>query len=112
MDTVRFVALHSIACESCKTTELCVTDVVPAIVRVLARDQSPNLRIRAIPTLLRLAGRDRRAWEAIERATQDDPDVIVRRAAAEALHGPFFMPPKRYERHQRRHDRVAARTWS
>ncbi len=110
VDFVRNVALHSIACESCRTSELCVGDVVPCIVSVLEGDPSPELRTKAIPTLLRLAGRDSRAWEAIGRAAEHDPDGIVRRAAADALCGYFVAPRKRYERRQRRHDRVAART--
>jgi HEAT repeats len=110
VDFVRNAALHSIGCESCRTVELCVADVVPDIVGVLEDDPSPELRMKAIPTLLRLAGRDSRAWEAIGRAVEHDPDGIVRQAAADALRGNFVAPRKRYERHQRRHDRQAART--
>jgi HEAT repeat protein len=110
VDFVRNAALHSVACESCRQTELCAPEVVPELVGVLERDPSPDLRTKTIPTLLRLAGRDRRAWEAIERAAEHDPDAIVRRAAADALRGSFVAPRKRYERHQRRHDRQARRT--
>jgi hypothetical protein len=86
VDTVRNAALHSIACESCRTGELCVNEVVPVISDVLARD--------------------RRAWEALKRAAEHDPDGTVRQAAAEALQGSYFAPPKRRDRHQRRHDRT------
>jgi hypothetical protein len=110
VDLVRHAALHSIACESCRTGELCVADVVPGIVSVLENDPSPELRTKAIPTLLRLGDRDRRAWEAIGRAAEYDPDGIVRRAASDALCGYFVAPRKRYERRQRRHGRVATRT--
>src|ERR1700722_5618765 len=110
VDFVRNAALHSIACESCRATTLCVADVVPGIVRVLDRDPSPDLRTKAIPTLLRLASRDSRAWDAIGRAAEHDPDGIVRGAAADALCGRFVAPRQRYERRQRRHDRPAART--
>jgi HEAT repeat protein len=110
VDFVRHAALHSIACESCRTQELCVADVVPSIISVLERDPNPELRTKAIPTLLHLAGRDARAWEAIRRAGEHDPDDLVRRAAADALSGNFVAPRKRYERRQRRHDRPAART--
>ncbi len=109
VDFVRNAALHSIVCESCRTAELCVADVVAEIVGVLEGDPSPELRTKAIPTLLRLARRDSQAWDAIGRAAEQDPDGIVRRAAAEALCGYFVAPRKRYERHQRRHDRLAAR---
>ena len=108
VDFVRNAALHSIVCESCRTAQLCVADVVADIVGVLEGDPSPELRTKAIPTLLYLARRDHRAWEAIGRAAEDDPDGIVRRAAADALSGYFVAPRKRYERHQRRHDRLAA----
>jgi HEAT repeat protein len=107
VDFVRNAALHSIACESCRGTELVVADVVPGIVHVLEGDPSPDLRTKAIPTLLRLASRDSRAWDAIGRAAEHDPDGIVRRAAADALCGYFVAPRKRYERRQRRHDRLA-----
>jgi hypothetical protein len=110
VDFVRTTALHAIACESCRTAELCAADVVPAIALVLERDPSPDLRTKAIPTLLRLARRDRRAWEAIGRAAERDPDGIVRAAAADALRGYFVAPRKRYDRRQRRHCGRAART--
>jgi hypothetical protein len=109
VDFVRNAALHSIACESCRTTELCVADVVPGIVEVLEADPSPELRTKAIPTLLRLGGHDHRAWEAIRGAAEQDPDEIVRRAATDALCGYFVAPRKRYERRQRRHARGPAR---
>jgi hypothetical protein len=102
------VALHSIACESCRKEELCVADVVPDVVGVLAADPSPELRTKAIPILLRLAGRDERAREAIERASRNDPDGIVRQAAADALCGNFVAPRRRYERRLRRRDRSTA----
>jgi HEAT repeat protein len=108
VDFVRNVALHSIACESCRKEELCVADVVPDIIDVLEADPSPELRTKAIPILLRLADRDERAREAIERASRNDPDGIVRQAAADALCGNFVAPRKRYERRQRRHDRSTA----
>lgn len=110
VDFVRIVALHSIACESCRTTELCAADVVLDVVAVLEGDPNPDLRTKAIPTLLRLADRDRRAREAVERAAQHEPDEIVRRVAAGALQGHFTAPPKRYQRHQRRHGQLAPRS--
>ncbi len=108
VDFVRNAALHSIACETCRTEQLCVADVVPSVVRVLADDPSAELRSKAVPVLLRLAGRDSRAREAIERAAEHDPDKIVRLAAADALGGNFVAPRKRYERRQRRQDRRPA----
>jgi HEAT repeats len=105
--TVRYAALHSIACESCRSTELSVVEVVPAIAGVLGSDPDPNLRAKAIPTLLRLAGRDPSAWEAIQRTAQKDKDEVVRRAAEDALHGAFSTPAKRLDRRRRRHHQTS-----
>jgi HEAT repeat protein len=107
VDFVRNAALHSIACEGCRTTQLCTRDVVACIVRIVEDDPSPDLRTKAISVLLRLGDRDRRAWEAIVWASEHDPDRIVRCAAAGALGGQFVAPRKRYERARRRHDRQA-----
>jgi hypothetical protein len=110
VDFVRNAALHSVACESCRTEELCAAEVVTVVVNLLQGDPSPELRTKAIPTLLRLAGRDHRAWDAIGWAAGHDPDPIVRQAAADALHGFYVAPRKRYERRQRRHSRSAVPT--
>jgi hypothetical protein len=109
VDFVRNAALHSIACESCRTDNLCVADVVPDVIEVLERDPRSDLRIKSLPTLLRLADRDERALAAIKRAAEHDSDEIVRLAAADALAGRLVSPKKRYERRQRRHARTAAR---
>jgi hypothetical protein len=100
---VRDLALHSIACEPCKGGELCVADALPPVVRVLREDPDVNLRIKAIPVLLRLAERDPRAREALSDAARKDPDPLVRTCARDALQGHFVAPKKRYERSQRRH---------
>lgn len=110
VDFVRNAALHSVACESCRAAELCVVEVVTVVVGVLESDPSPDLRTKAIPTLLHLAGRDGRAWEAIAQAAKSDPDGIVRLAAADALSGRFVAPRRRYERRQRRHARTVRRS--
>ena len=101
VDFVRNMALHSLACETCKSEDLCVADVVPGLVAVLTTDPSPELRIKAIPLLLRLP--DPRGRAAVESAARRDRDPIVRRAAADALVGRLVQPRKRYERQQRRH---------
>jgi hypothetical protein len=108
VDFVRNMALHSIACESCKSEELCVGDVVPDVIEVLETDPSPELRTKSIPQLLAFSAKDGRARAAVERAASDDPDPLVRRAAADGLAGRFVAPRKRYERSQRRHGRGRA----
>jgi hypothetical protein len=107
VDFVRNAALHSLACETCKTADLCAADVVPGLIDVLDHDASVELRTKAIPLLLRLSGQDPRAKPAVERAAGNDPDRLIRQAAADGLAGRFVAPRKRYERRQRRHARTA-----
>jgi HEAT repeat protein len=52
---VRDIALHGLACEQCRTAELCVTDVTPKVVRVLESDPNPEVRFKALPILRRLS---------------------------------------------------------
>jgi HEAT repeat protein len=82
---VRVIALHGLACERCRADELCVADVVPALVDALESDPSPRVRHDVVPILLRLAGRDRRAADALRRAASNDPDDLVRAIAAAAI---------------------------
>jgi HEAT repeat protein len=58
VEAVRHTALHSIACERCGDGELCLSDVVPRLVEVLATDPAVEMRHKAIPVLLGLADRD------------------------------------------------------
>jgi hypothetical protein len=109
VDFVRNLALHSLACETCKSEQLCAADVVPGLVRLLESDPSPELRVKCLPLLMRLAGQDDRARAAVEHAAAADHDPIVRRAAEDAGAGRFVAPRKRYERDQRRHARAAGR---
>src|SRR6476659_6562119 len=78
VDFVRDIALHSLACEGCKTGELCLADVVPPLVRVLEEDPKPDLRIKALTALVGLARRDPRAQAALERAGRSDSDPVLR----------------------------------
>jgi hypothetical protein len=109
VDFVRNAALHSLACETCKTDQLCAADVVSGLTEVLDHDRSVELRTKAIPLLLRLAAKDERARIAVERASISDPDELIRHAAADGLAGRFVAPRKRYERRQSRHRRTARR---
>ena len=103
VDFVRDIALHSLACEGCKTGELCLADVVPSLVRVLEEDPKPDLRIKALTALVGLADREPRAREALERSGRENSDALVRRCAADAARGRFVPPKKRFERSGRRH---------
>ena len=102
VELVRHAALHSLACETCRTEELCVADVVPHLVEVLFTDPSPELRHKAIPVLLRLADRDPRARQVVEQAADDDRDVLVREVARRALAGQHVRSRTAYQRRARR----------
>ncbi|HEV2069469.1 MAG TPA: hypothetical protein VGR26_06725 [Acidimicrobiales bacterium] len=99
---MRNMALHSIVCETCRNEELCAADVVPYLAAVLAGDPNVDLRHKAIPLLLRLASRDVRAREAVERASERDPDELIRYVAVQALAGEHVRARKTYERGARR----------
>lgn len=102
VEPVRHTALHSIACENCRTEALCAADVVPHLAAVLGGDPSPELRHKSIPVLLRLAARDPRARAAVVRAADDDHDPLVRDVARRALQGEHVRSRKAYERRARR----------
>jgi hypothetical protein len=108
-EPVRQAALHSIACETCRRDDLCVGDVVPRLLDVLARDASPAMRHKAVPTLLRLAPGEARAVEAIRRAADEDPDDLVRAVAVRALAGKHIGDRKTYARRARSAQRLARR---
>jgi HEAT repeat protein len=88
---VRVVALHGLACERCRSEELCLADVVPTLLRVLTEDPSPKVRHATIGILLRLSSRDERAADALRRAADDDEDELVRIAARAAVDGRFTV---------------------
>ena len=82
--SVRESALHGLACERCRHEDICVTDVVTDLVAILASDRNAEVRHKTVAALARFLGRDVRAREAIERATDDDPDPAIR-AVAQAV---------------------------
>ncbi|MHB8467755.1 MAG: hypothetical protein ACYDH6_08440 [Acidimicrobiales bacterium] len=84
---VRDAALHGLACEQCRTAELCIADVTPKVAGVLAADRNPEVRYKTLPVLLRLAARDPAAAAAIVTASRADPDERVRHAAESILAG-------------------------
>jgi hypothetical protein len=86
---VRLNALHGLSCERCRVGELCVDDVVPALIDVLEHDASPKVRHASLFPLIVLAGRDDRVTAAFARAALGDPDEFVRMAATEAAAGNY-----------------------
>ncbi|MEY2419157.1 MAG: hypothetical protein QOG90_1837 [Actinomycetota bacterium] len=86
---VRLNALHGLSCERCRVGELCVDGVVPALIDVLERDDSPKVRHASLFPLILLAARDERVPAAFARAAEHDPDPLVRAAATEAAAGNY-----------------------
>ncbi|MGI9119139.1 MAG: HEAT repeat domain-containing protein [Acidimicrobiales bacterium] len=84
---VRDLAMHGLACERCRTEDLCVTDVTPKITRILDCDPNAEIRFKALSILRRLADRDPAAIAAMHRAAERDLDDRVREAAAAILAG-------------------------
>ena len=84
---VRQIALHGLACERCRESELCVADVAADLMATLETDPSPKVRHSAVQVLSRLAGRDTRIIDALKRAATSDEDELVRRVAGAALDG-------------------------
>lgn len=95
---VRDLAMHGLACEQCRTEDLCVTDVTPKITRVLDRDPNAEMRYKALSILRRLADRDPAAIAAMQRAAEGDPDDRVREAATAILAG---NRPRRWNQFRR-----------
>src|SRR5262245_31390403 len=79
--SVREVALHGLSCERCRTTALCVADVVADLVDILVHDPSAEVRHKTVAVLARFADRDGRVIEAIARAAEDDADPAIRYVA-------------------------------
>jgi hypothetical protein len=84
---VRQVALHGLACERCRESELCVADLVPTLIGTLKGDANAKVRHAALGILVALSDRDDRVGEAIRDATGHDADPLVRQAALAASQG-------------------------
>jgi hypothetical protein len=102
---VREVALHGLACERCRTGQICVPEVVARVINVLETDPDADVRYKTLPILRALIGRDHRALDAIQSAAEADPDRLVREGARLALE--VGLLPNRHDlaRRQRRRSR-------
>lgn len=104
---VRLNALHGLSCERCRVGELCVDDVAASLIDVLEHDESPKVRHASLFPLIMLAGRDERIPAAFARAAANDPDDLVRAAAAEAAAGNYKRVKTRKSLRRRRAQEVA-----
>ena len=90
---VREIALHGLACERCRTTEVCVTDVVPRVIRTLDEDPAAEVRYRTLVILRNYADRHTAAHAALEHAATADRDPVLREGARLAL-GTGLLPSR------------------
>ncbi len=107
---VRLNALHGLSCERCRVGELCIDEVVPALIDVLEHDESPKVRHASLFPLILLVGRDSRVQAAFARAAEIDPDPLLRTAAAEARDGNYKRVKSR-KALRRRQAKVGIRTF-
>jgi hypothetical protein len=99
---VRLVALHGLACERCRTGEVCVDDVVRDVLRTLRDDASPTVRHAAIDVLARFISRDERIVPALLESAAMDTDDLVRLTAARAAGGERKVWTRKAVRRRRR----------
>src|SRR5262245_23520779 len=83
--SVRELALHGLACERCRSNELCITDVVTDLIDILGADPSAEVRHKTVAALARLADRDSRAGAALARAARNDSDSAIRLVAQRVI---------------------------
>ena len=87
---VRHHAMHALACDRCKTDDVCALPreaIIPTAARLLADDPHSEVRTVALEVLGRWVHDDDVARTAIERAAADDSDAMVRKMAKWHLPG-------------------------
>ena len=106
---VREVALHGLACERCRTDDVCVADVVPRVIQALERDADAEVRYKTLAILRDFALRHPAALDAVRNAADDDNDPLLREGARLALE--FGLLPSRNDLRRRlgRRGRAMAR---
>ena len=82
---VRRHAVHGLTCERCRSSDLCVDDVVPAVVDALAAERDPRIRHQLVVVLGTFAPRSNLGRQTLDRAAEDDADDLLRVAASSVL---------------------------
>ena len=106
---VREIALHGLACERCRTDDVCVADVVPRVIQTLERDTDAEVRYKTLAILRDFALRHPAALDAVRNAADNDDDPLLREGARLALG--FGLLPSRNDLRRRlgRHGRAMTR---
>ena len=87
---VRRHAIHALACDRCKTDDVCALpqeDLIPEAVRLVGTDPDAHVRSIALEVLARWMHDDGRAQAAIARAAAEDVSPSVRKKARGYLPG-------------------------
>jgi hypothetical protein len=82
---VRRSAVHRLTCERCRASDLCVSDVVPAVVDALAAEHDSEIRHQLVMVLGRFVRRSDLAYQTLDTVAADDADDLPRVAATAVL---------------------------
>lgn len=82
---VRAHAIHALACDRCKSDDVCALpprdELVPEAARLVAADPHPHVRAIALEVLARWVHDEPSARHALERAAANDASPVVRKKA-------------------------------
>jgi hypothetical protein len=99
---VRRHAVHGLTCERCRSDDISVSDVVPAVVDALEREVDAEIRHQLIAVLGRFAVRSDLARQQLEQVARHDPDALLRSAAVTVMTTGHTRSRKALERLARR----------
>ena len=98
---VRRHAVHGLTCERCRSTEVCVTDVVPAVIAALADEPAAEIRHQLVVVLGQFVTRSEVARRTLQEVATSDPDRLLRQAATAVLTNGHTRSRKALERLER-----------
>ena len=79
---VRRHAVHGLTCERCRATDVCLGDVVPAVVAALAVEGNAAIRHQLVVVLGGFAPRNDLARRTLDAIAAHDTDALLRAAAS------------------------------
>jgi hypothetical protein len=82
---VRRHAIHGLTCERCRTGDLCLGEVAPAVAEALGREDDAEVRHQLVVVLGRFASRSDLARRTLHEVAAAHPDELLRAAASAVL---------------------------
>ena len=82
---VRRHAVHGLTCERCCAGDLCIADVVSAVVGAFAAERDAEIRHQLVVVLGQFASRSELACETLDEVATSDADGLLRIAASAVL---------------------------